>query len=186
QDPDGETLEAWLAYQAIDENTWQSLASRLDESTFKWDTRKVNDGVYRLRVAVTDRPSRPADALERVVIVAPVIIDNTKPTAELVSGPKWEGDRLHIEVLASDGGSGVQGISWNYPGTKMWYMAPPADGHFGDAQELAVIMVDGLAKGGGELVVRVLDGAGNVTELKTSVPERPAPKTEKEGGEKQR
>lgn len=177
-DPDKDTTEVSLWLQARGATEWTSIAERLASSPYKWDTKALKDGVYRLRAVASDRPSRPTDALEIEAIVAPLVVDNTKPEGQVTSvGKRAEDGTVAVEVMGHDALSGVATVAWQYPGSEVWYAAAPSDGTWGGEYEVCTFTLPKAIKGGTKVVVRVRDLAGNYTDLTVTMPDeaQPAP-----------
>ncbi|MCX7598091.1 MAG: hypothetical protein N2512_04405 [Armatimonadetes bacterium] len=177
-DPDKDTTEVALWLQARGTTEWTPVAERLASSPYKWDTKGLKDGVYRLRAVASDRPSRPTDALEIEALVAPLVVDNTKPEGQLTSpARRAEDGSVPVEVVAHDALSGVAGVAWQYPGTEVWYTAATSDGAWGGEYEVCTFTLPKAIKGGTKVVVRVRDLAGNITDLTVTMPHeaQPAP-----------
>lgn len=177
-DPDKDTTEVSLWLQARGSTEWTTIAERLVSSPYKWDTKGIKDGVYRLRAVASDRPSRPADALEIEALVAPLVVDNTKPEGQITGVAKRAEDgSAAVEVMAHDALSGVAAVAWQYPGTEVWYAAAPSDGAWGGEYEVCTFTLPKAIKGGTKVVVRVRDLAGNTADLTVTMPDeaQPAP-----------
>ena len=175
-DPDKDTTEVSLWLQARGAAEWTAVAERLVSSPYKWDTKGLKDGVYRLRAVASDRPSRPTEALEAEALVAPLVVDNTKPEGQVTSVAKRAADgSAAVEVVAHDALSGVAGVAWQYPGSEVWYAAATLDGSWGGEYEVCTLTLPKAIKGGTKVLVRVRDLAGNYTDLTVTMPgETPA------------
>ena len=54
-------------------------------TTYSWDTKKVEDGAYYIKVIASDRAGNATGALTNDDILGPVTVCNTPPTLELES-----------------------------------------------------------------------------------------------------
>lgn len=174
KDPDEDTVQVDLAVQKQGDSTWQEVAKRCTGKSYEWQTKGLEDGVYRLRVSVTDLPSRPDDAATAHVYVGPVIVDNTAPKLQVGSGPvRGKDGTTEWELLANDAMSGVASVAWRYPEADLWYGVVPSDGVYGGRFETCRLVLPAEIKPGTEVTVRVRDAAGNHADLVVKVPEPP-------------
>ena len=181
-DEDKDTTEVDLFLEGIGETVWQPLALRQSASPYKWDTTKTKDGIYRLRVFASDRPSRPVGWLDVSEYIAPLIVDNTKPTADVSGGVKRAADgTVPIEILAQDNLSGVAAVTWRYPGTDVWYTAAPEGGAWGGRAVVCNFTLPKSLGDGAKVIVRVRDVAGNFMDLTLTLPSGDKPGTVMQG-----
>lgn len=103
EDADGDDLLTTVEVQREGSSRWTALltAEALEKPLHAWDTTGLPDGLYRVRVTVSDAPRNPVErARTATATSAPQRIDNTAPrvsaTARLV------GDRLVLEGEALD------------------------------------------------------------------------------------
>jgi hypothetical protein len=80
-DPNEDELIYELQYRALDETEWKVLKKDLaDSEPHVWDTSRVPDGYYLVKLVASDRLSRPgAEALTDERVSVPVLIDNRGP-----------------------------------------------------------------------------------------------------------
>ncbi len=174
EDPDEDTIQVDIAAQKQGESTWQEVAKRCTGKSYEWQTKGLGDGVYRLRVSVSDLPSRPEDAATEYVYVGPVIVDNTAPKLQMGSEPvRGKDGTTGYELLASDAMSGVASVAWRYPETDLWYGVAASDGAYGGRFETCRVTLPAEIKPGTEVTFRVRDAAGNHADLVVKVPEPP-------------
>ncbi|MCS7224801.1 MAG: hypothetical protein NZ959_09640 [Armatimonadetes bacterium] len=130
--------------------------STTTQTSVSWDTTKVSDGRYWIRVIATDRVPNPDDPLSAQDTLFPVIVDNSAPGIFLDQVQIRDGKLL---VPCSDGwliGSGEYRV-----GDGEWLAAYCDDGVFDSPYEVLVLDLSLLPKGAKEIQVRVRDGAGN-------------------------
>ncbi|MGQ9902169.1 MAG: hypothetical protein ACUVR1_08165 [Fimbriimonadales bacterium] len=182
-----------------------SRAERPDAKTqFVWDTTKMPDGVYLLRVMATDEPASPTDYATVYSPAVPIVVCNTPPVVSVrerdikVSAEgvvELSGIALqYFEERApaserNDGESGanarirrilrqsapIVGVQYQI-GEGDWLSAEPLDGMFDSAFEPFRIRTKPLPAGEHTLRIKVFNGAGKsaVVEQKVSVPLQPA------------
>ncbi len=128
----------------------------------KWDTKSVKDGIYRLRVVASDRPSNATDALSAESISEPVIVCNSKPVLIVPSR-----DGVQVE---SDGTVQVSGFVLQklVPVTAVqvridggeWLAAEAVDGVFDSPLEAFRFRSERLSAGEHEITIRAFNSAG--------------------------
>lgn len=128
-------------------------------SEMNWDTTKVKDGIYHVRVIASDRISNPVDAEQVERIIYPVIVDNTPPEVwrpepgeKLAEPPK--------KVRCYDATTFVASAEYRVDGGE-WIAAACDDGVFDSKSEDVLIDASKLPTGMHTLELRVRDGAGN-------------------------
>ncbi len=114
-DPDSDSLECRLEYRARGDQTWRSIGEPTGESLLSWDTNEVADGIYEVRLVVSDAPDNPSGSeLTARKILSEVRIDNTEPEIS-----KWKLDRtetgLRIRFEAHDRGEPLGGAQLTLP-----------------------------------------------------------------------
>lgn len=105
EDPDHDTLEYRLECRREGAEDWRLVTEGVGDQLGSWDTEDVPDGIYTVRLTVSDEPDNPGSrALSRERSYGPVSVDNTAPDltglrAELKDGV------LHIGFFAKDAAS---------------------------------------------------------------------------------
>jgi hypothetical protein len=144
--------------------SWIPLAVDLDGDFFGWDTRGMPDGLYRVRLVVSDSPDNPAgNELESTRTGGAFRIDNTRPS---VGRPRIQHDRgrYEVEFVARDPGGNVA-IAEVAIDTGEWEPLEPLDGVADSAEESYQVVLEPLAQpddGPRTVRVRVTDSAGNM------------------------
>ncbi|MFP6683883.1 MAG: hypothetical protein VB934_04185 [Polyangiaceae bacterium] len=162
--PDKDTLRYRLFYRIIGSNRWYAiLPSDTTHTTtsYSWDTEDVPEGRYELRVDASDELANPPDrAWSHSLILQRVLVDNTPPVLSALS---LVGGRLKGE--AKDGLGPVARIEVAPVGGARFFPIFPSDGVFDDAVETFDADISGVVPptGGGLLVIRAYDEAGNRT-----------------------
>jgi hypothetical protein len=128
----------------------------------KWDTRLLKDGVYRLRVVASDRPSNASDALTAEAVSEPFMVCNTKP---VIVVPSADGLRA-----MGDGTVEVSGIVLQklvpvtavqvQVGQGEWLAAEAEDGVFDSPVEAFRFRSDKLPPGEHQVTVKAFNAAG--------------------------
>lgn len=181
-DPDKDDLLATVEYRAVNTDDWK-LVKELDasEGTCEWDTSGVTDGLYDVRVTVTDEIANPGTGLSDQQIAYNVRLDNTKPELTVQKTEIRDG-KLVIEGMASDA-TRVAEVA--YQVGDQWRGALPLDGAFDGQYEQFRVTVP-LKDGEATVDLRVQDTAGNVATTTVTWPldkpdEKPKEKPKDEG-----
>lgn len=162
-DPNKDPLFATLHFRESSERQWKPLMAEPTAATeFEWDTRTVPDGIYRLRLVLSDLWSNPpSEALSATRELWPIVVDNTPPVLtrfEVAAGP---GGTATVALTADDGPANLWTFEYQLDNGE-WTPFAPDDGLADGPHELAELQLTGLAPGEHVLTVRVRDENGNV------------------------
>jgi len=162
-DPNGDKLRFELYYRAEDELAWKRLAPKLrEETSYNWDTSRVPDGYYRIKIVAFDDPSRPPEeALSEERISKPVLIDNTPPSVSALQARRMPDGSYSLTGLASDGRGRIASIEVSQNAGD-WQAVFPDDGIFDSPEERFSFETDILEPGEHVFVFAATDAAGNV------------------------
>ncbi len=156
-DADKDQLAVTVEYRAAG-GEWQKLAALpADKKSHKWDTSKLPDGIYDLRLTASDEPSNPGSAQVREVVLRALVIDNAKPGVQIAQTTA-EGGRLQIAGTATDNHRVVEVA---YQQAEQWYGVAAADGQYDSTHEAFVFSVP-LEGDKAQVKLQVRDAAGNV------------------------
>jgi hypothetical protein len=159
--PDKDELRYRLAYRMVGTTNWYDILDpheKLTKDSYTWDTSPLPEGLYRIKVTVSDELSNPPDRVLRHELVSGVVtVDNTPP---VLQGLKTVGRR--VQGVALDGVGPIERIELSVAGTDEWYPFFPVDGVFDQAREEFDADLGTIAPPGPVLVaVRAFDRAGN-------------------------
>lgn len=157
-DPDKDQMLAIVEYRAANTEDWKPIKEvDADEGTCEWDTSGVTDGLYDIRVKVTDEVANPGAGLSDEGLAYNLRVDNTKPELTIQKTEVQDG-KLVIEGMASDA-TRVTEVA--YQVGDQWRGALPVDGAFDGQYEQFRVTVP-LKDGAATVDLRVQDSAGNV------------------------
>lgn len=125
-------------------------------TSIQWDTTKVTDGIYFLKIIASDRVANPDDPQTAEQIVAPIIVDNTPPVASWQTA-KRDDDKLLVPCYDNNV---VASAEYRAEGGE-WVATVCQDGVFDQSYEVLVIDLTKLPKGVKTIELRVRDAAGN-------------------------
>lgn len=163
-DPDGDTLVYRLEYKGTDEKRWMPLKKRLvNLNLYAWDTNKVPDGYYQLRLTASDELANPADeVMKDVQVNEPFLIDNRRPTLkDLKVAGKPDGKTVTVEGLAEDDVSPIASVRVSIDSGD-WTPVFAQDGIFDSPQEKFQFKTPELTPEEHVLIFVTEDAAGNV------------------------
>jgi outer membrane protein assembly factor BamB len=131
-------------------------------TTYSWDTAALPDGVYRLRVTASDRPSNPSGALTDEKTSAEFRIANHAPSLVLFRhGLTMLADRtVRLEGIALHPSVAIAGVQYRIDGGE-WLAAGATDGIFDSPNEPFALTTLPLAIGMHKIEVQAQDEAGN-------------------------
>lgn len=140
-----------------------SVGQSSSTTTYSWDTKNVEDGVYYVKVVASDRSSNASGALTNDDIIGPVTVCNTPPSLELLSpktitlagpGPVTVTGTTESKLVD------ITGVQYRIDGGD-WTAAASDDGVFDTPREFFSIATDPLTSGKHKLEVQSIDDAGN-------------------------
>ncbi len=159
-DANGDDLTYDVAYRREGDATWTTLAVRLTDAIYVWDTTSVPSGHYVLKVSASDDASQPAAAALRGEFESPVVEVDSLPPAVALRQATRVGGRLAVTVDVRDAHSAIGRVEYSLDGHP-WTAAYPADGML-DSRLEALTLTFGQDAEGKTLVVRAADALHNV------------------------
>lgn len=160
-DPNNDTLTYKLEYQPTGSKVWLLLEKDLTQNSHEWQTRRVPDGRYRIRVTAADASDNPPTmALTATRQTDPVVIDNTPPRIE---DTKTQIDKRTLTITGSiaDALSPIRSLHYILNSDKTWQPVLPDGLIFDSTTETFTITIPGLAPGHHAVSLRALDARGN-------------------------
>ncbi|MBI3909797.1 MAG: hypothetical protein HY320_02550, partial [Armatimonadetes bacterium] len=133
------------------------------DTSLKWDTTSVPDGIYLIKVVASDRIANPGEPLSEEKVSEPVIVTNTKPeTFIFASGAQTDAERrVSVQGFAQARVS-IKGAQFRVD-TGDWQALDPEDGIWDGSLEPWRLTYGPLSPGAHVLEVKVVDVAGNVS-----------------------
>ncbi len=141
-------------------------------TSLSWDTAKVKDGTYLIKVVGSDGLSNATDAQTGEALSEQIIVCNKKP--KVVGFKKTitvQPDKsVKFDGFAQQDLIGIAGIQYRI-GTGDWASAAANDGIFDSGFEAFTVTTQPLAKGEYTIELKAIDQAGNslTTKLKVKV-----------------
>ncbi len=155
---------------------------------YEWDTTKVPDGVYLLRLVATDQPSMPTDYATVYSAPIPIAVCNTPPvlfirerTIQVQEDGSviLEGFALQRHRAQKNGNAQeeraqlllsvpITAVQYRI-GNSEWVSAEPLDGMFDSGFERFRIRTDKLPPGEHTLTILVFNGSGKTAQIEQKV-----------------
>lgn len=162
EDADQDALLTTVEVQREGSSRWTALAKEqaLEKPLQAWDTTGLPDGLYRVRISVSDAPANPVDRLRTAVLLSPPQrVDNSAPRVTLSA--RLVGERLLVEGEAQDQpGGAVAGVRVAVDGGP-WQALPAKDGLFDSPAEAFSASLASPGPGEHDVVVQALDADKN-------------------------
>jgi len=187
EDPDKDTLTHSVYASHDGGATWETLKADLEEPKFKWDTTKATEGVYQLKIVVSDQRSNPVDAKQAEVVVGGIVVDNTPPKLyNLEKGELTPEKTVTIKGLASDALTAITAVEYRIGEKGKYQAVPAADKVYDTGAESFALTTVPLEPGEQTIEVRASDAAGNwaTEKFKVTVPGQQKPEEGAKEGEK--
>lgn len=133
-------------------------------TSYSWDTKKMEDGEYVVKVVATDKSSNPTGALTEEAISDPFTICNSAPAVTVYE----KGVELKAAGPAKLNGSAssklveIVGVQFRVDGGQ-WTAAAPGDGMFDSPYEVFGATTGDLASGTHKVDIEAVDAAGNAS-----------------------
>jgi hypothetical protein len=176
EDPDKDQLLATVLVRPRGGRDFRVLKGNLTTPSYEWDTKSLDDGAYDLRVVVDDGLSNPGDARTATLDVANLVVDNTPPEVQIISGPVQQANGgWAITGFALDRTTRIANIAWHAKDDKIWHAAKLDDGIYDWRYERFVVATGPLKDSVTEIVIRARDAAGNVTDKTVTLPKKETP-----------
>ncbi|MCZ6876576.1 MAG: hypothetical protein O7G29_00375 [Acidobacteria bacterium] len=168
EDLNSDDLTYSLYYRSREETRWRLLEADLLVTYYTIDGVSFPDGVYFVKVVVTDRVSNPAaQALEGELVSKSFVIANSSPVLEL-GVPQVEGTRATLQFSVHTRGSVIHQAEYSVDAGR-WNILFPEDGIADSDSEQYTVGIESLEPGEHAITLRVVDSVGNFATGKTTV-----------------
>ncbi len=175
EDPDKDRLQAKVLIRTRGTRDFRIIKEGLTKAEYEWDTKGTDDGAYDLQVIADDGLANPGEAREARLEVHNVIVDNSAPELEGISGPAEQADgSFALTGFAMDANCNLANIAWQVKGEDVWHAVRLDDGLYDWRYERFLIVTGPLKETVPELLVRARDAAGNVCDKTFKLPRKAA------------
>ena len=160
-DPNNDPLLYKLEYQPSNSDQWLLIAEDLTDPRYEWQTRRVPDGRYLVRLTADDRKANPGDmAMQATRRSDPVLVDNTAPELQDVEVTVDRRDAT-LKGTARDALSQVRSIDYVLDSEEEYKPILPDDLIFDSTGEAWSVTLSRLSPGSHVVTLRVTDTRGN-------------------------
>ena len=131
-------------------------------TNFDWDTTKVKDGSYILKITASDKTSNGKNALIDEELTSSFVVCNAKPeiTIDKASIKVAEDGKVSILGKVKSTLTTIIGVSYRIDGGS-WNAADADDGLFDSASENFSVSTDVITTGNHKIDIQAVDNAGN-------------------------
>jgi len=160
-DPNNDHLRYTVEYAAPGSERWITLIENTDQASYDWQTRRVPDGRYLIRVTASDWPDNPPDmALSAARLSDAVLVDNTPPQLTgLQAKVAGRTATITTEVVAHL--CTVANLQYAVDSAADWKPALPDSLIFDSTKEPCTIKIADLKPGPHVVTLRATDSQGN-------------------------
>ncbi len=161
EDENNDPLVYTYKISELGSGVWVTIEDKLDKNTLQWNTKSVPDGIYKVKVIVSDRNgNNPQSALESEKISEKVTVDNTPP-AIIESETAVKEGSVHISLTVTDEYSRIEKVRYTVDSSDEWISIIPDDMLYDTKREIFSIQTDKLDPGSHIVAVEVKDAGGN-------------------------
>ena len=160
-DENKDNLLYHLHFRAENETEWKPLEKDLEDDFYSMESRRLPDGLYRLRLTADDSSDNPfQEGLSSEMISKPFLVDNTPPLIEVQRG-EAKGKAITIAFRAKDAGNRIYRSEYSIDGGP-WRILLPVDGIADSAMEDFLLQTGDQSSGEHLIGLRTADTFGNV------------------------
>jgi hypothetical protein len=164
-DPNDDGLLFEISYRGEDEKNWKILEKDWPDPVYSWESQRMPDGRYRLRVVAVDSPDNAeGSSLTDEMVSDPFEVDNTPPKILDLKARRSEGG-IEVTGRAADAVSPLKKGRYSLDADR-WHPFLPEDGLFDAKEESIRFRIPesaGVKSEPGErtVLIQVVDAAGN-------------------------
>ncbi len=126
-EPNGDELRYTIFERSSPTSPWIQLAKDLTEVTWQWDTRKLSDGRYEVKVEASDALANAVGMGKTVSRIAePMQVDNTPPVIGDINLTR-DGGKVTIALRVADRIGIVSGLEYSMDADEHWQSVQPSD-----------------------------------------------------------
>ena len=148
-------------FRGQNETQWKLLRDDLQEGAYSWDSETLPDGLYAIRVVVSDAPSNPPNlALKAELESEPFLIDNMAPQVTRIETTR-RNPRMTLTFTVEDAASPLYKTEYAIDGGN-WWVIYPDDGVSDSMVEAFTLTLGDLGAGEHTIAIRTKDISNNV------------------------
>lgn len=157
--PDQDALRFRLSFRRDDQGPWRPMFLEdtvLNEPKYTWDTSKIPDGYYLVKVEASDEEANPENlALKTEVVSQPILVDNHPPR---ITKLQFRNGKVQGEAVDSLGPIARLQMSVD---SGPWRDIFPKDLLLDSRKEAFEVELEGLRGSDHVVAIRAFDAAGN-------------------------
>lgn len=160
-DSNNDKLSFAIYFRGEGELKWKLLRDDLDQHVYSWDSETLPDGLYTVKLVVSDAPSNPPTlALDAEKVSDPFLIDNTSPLITNLSAARST-PHLTLTFKVEDAASPIYKVEYAINGGK-WWVVYPVDGVSDSTTETFKLSLNDLVMGEHTIAIRAKDVSNNI------------------------
>lgn len=161
--PDNDTLQVTICYKGIEERAWKVIDKNTQKKgSYAWDTLRLPDGKYQVRLTASDDPDNPPETAFSVEnTIQPIMVDNSRPDIKSLNTAAGTRGRYVISGTVEDKYSNIVKVQYTIDGQE-WISAYPVDGIFDSLEESFQITTKPLTAGDYTLIINAFDSDENI------------------------
>jgi hypothetical protein len=163
-DPNGDSMRFKLFYKGRREKDWKLLnREEIKGESFCWQTTRVTDGEYLIKLVASDEPDNPANiALSAEKVSEPFLVDNTRPSLVELKATLSPEKKAEVTGLARDELSNITRVEYSVDAGD-WKAIFPKDNIFDSREEGFQFVLEGrLSPGEHTVVINATDAEENI------------------------
>lgn len=161
-EPNGDELRYAIYQRSSANSPWIQLARDLTDVTWQWDTRKLSDGRYEIKVEATDALANPTGAGKTVSRIAePVQVDNTPPAIGDIKVSR-DGGKVTVWLRVADRIGVVSRMEYSLDTDEHWQSVQPSDMLSDSPDEQYEIVLNDPGPSARVVSIRSRDESGNM------------------------
>lgn len=162
-DDNDDTLTYTISFRKIGRDHWIELKDAIEDDSYEWDGKTVEDGRYEVRVVASDeRSNSPATKLTGSRISDPIVVDNTGPAIRKYALDKV-GKAATLKLQITDDLSVIGKLEYTIDSDREWKSTLPDDLVFDTTDESFTLITDELEPGEHVIALKISDDVGNTT-----------------------
>ncbi|MEE2708205.1 MAG: hypothetical protein VYA69_01240, partial [Gemmatimonadota bacterium] len=160
-DSNNDKLSYAIYFRGEDELQWKLLRDDLERHAYSWDSETLPDGMYTVKLVVSDAPANPPTlALDTEMVSDPFLIDNTSPQITNLSAVR-RNPHLTLTFTVEDAASLIYKVEYAIDGGD-WWVIYPDDGVSDSTTETFKLSLNDLASGEHTIAIRAKDVSNNI------------------------
>jgi sugar lactone lactonase YvrE len=162
-DPNGDEMKFVISMRAGGADApWVQVAKDLTGATWEWDTRRVPDGRYELKIEAQDASANaPGTGKTAQRVSDPHVIDNTAPVIGDVAVKRANG-KVAIDLRVVDRTGIVSSLEYAVDGVVDWQKLLPSTTLSDSPEERYTLTLDDPGQSARVVSLRAKDDSGNV------------------------